>query len=337
MRRSPSSSVPQQGEFRSYLRAINVRQDAEYPERIEHYHPTAKSTLLIRALAGMDPRDRAFIITAPYGSGKSLSAAFLLHLVENSEKSRAIVKKIANARLSKVSPEIAEWAKRRFRKRSSPRQGMVLALEGPQPSVAKGLYSALLESSRRVGLNRSILPVAEPETIDDAIGMLRNLAVTARAQGINPIVIVWDEFGRHLELLVAEGRAELLSDIQLLAEFVARQAAVTFTLGLLLHQGLLRYAGHLPNSVRAEWTKIEGRFQSIQYVDDSPEVYRLIAEIMLGRAAVAPSPAAKFAKAARSCKDYGLFSDLTQKELAALGLDRELEVLVEPARVALVL
>jgi len=36
----------------------------------------------------------------------------------------------------------------------------------------------------------------------------------------------------------------------------------------------------MSQSARNEWTKIEGRFKTIQYVDDSKETYELIANVI---------------------------------------------------------
>ena len=49
---------------------------------------------------------------------------------------------------------------------------------------------------------------------------------------------------------------------------------------LLLHQGLSRYATNTSVTVQREWKKIEGRFETIQFVDDSKELYQLIGQIM---------------------------------------------------------
>ena len=39
-------------------------------------------------------------------------------------------------------------------------------------------------------------------------------------------MILWDEFGRHIESLISEGRSAALSEIQSLAEFVSRSKAI---------------------------------------------------------------------------------------------------------------
>ena len=136
--------------------------------------------------------------------------------------------------------------------------------------------------------------------------------------GCDRVVILWDEFGRHIESLIAEGRSAALSEIQLLAECVSRSIAIPITLGLLLHQELLQYASNSPASVRAEWRKIEGRFQTIQYIDDSKEIYRLLSEVVAEQNCSNVLPDEQVNSSALECEQLGLFSDFTVSELKSL-------------------
>ncbi|KKL61579.1 hypothetical protein LCGC14_2193890, partial [marine sediment metagenome] len=137
--------------------------------------------------------------------------------------------------------------------------------------------------------------------------------------GLDRIALLWDEFGRHVESLIAEGRHAALIDIQLLAEFVSRSDDLPLTMGLILHQGLLHYAGQMSQSVRAEWTKIEGRFRTIQYVDDSKEIYRLIAEVLeANRPEGDMLTKRQLSAAAATCKELGLFAGFAKGELTKL-------------------
>ena len=101
--------------------------------------------------------------------------------------------------------------------------------------------------------------------------------------GYDSCIILWDEFGRHLESLVDHGRAGELADVQALAEYVARSPQLPTTLGVLLHQRLLQYADRASHSVRTEWAKVEGRFAEHHYVDDSRELFRLLADVITTR------------------------------------------------------
>jgi hypothetical protein len=298
------------------LRSINVRYDAEHPERIAHFQPTAKSVVLIRALLAQEA-ERAFFIVAPYGSGKSLTATYLLHFIENRVDSATALRTIGK-RLAEVSPELGQFAAKRLKgKRQS---GLALALHGYCPSLSQSLQSAAVEAMTRLKLGGEARKLRESrcDNVDQAIELLNEVQRRACKLGLDRVLIIWDEFGRHIESLVAEGRPAALVEIQTLAEFVSRSRKLPMTLGLLLHQGLLRYAGNMPQSIRAEWTKIEGRFHTIQYLDDSKELYRLIGEVVTARKPNGGPPKSALTLAARECKRLKLFPDFSKSELQEL-------------------
>ena len=89
-----------------FLRSINIQYDAEYPNRIAHYQPTAKSVPLIKSLLGSE-QDRAFFVVAPYGTGKSITATYLLHLVENRLDAGETLSAVED-KLKVVSPDLSE-------------------------------------------------------------------------------------------------------------------------------------------------------------------------------------------------------------------------------------
>ncbi len=304
----------------SFLRSINIRYDAEHPERIAHFRPTAKCITLLRCLLG-ETGDRSFFVVAPYGTGKSITATYLLQLLENRGDAEDTLRTIEK-RLKPVHSELARYAERR--RRSRKQKGLVLVLHGYIEDVPFAIKQAGLAAMERVKLGREAKGLQDFPTrsVDDTVGFLTTLKEKAVRAGCDHIAVVWDEFGRHVESLVTEGRASSLLDIQVLAEFTARTKVIPITLGLLLHQELLQYAGNVPQSVRAEWRKIEGRFKAIQYIDDSKEIYRLIAEAVAARPD-RPKPPSKalLKRAARVCADHGLFADFNLGETEDLLSD----------------
>ena len=298
-----------------FLRSINIQYDAEYPDRIAHYQPTAKSVPLIKSLLGFE-QDRAFFVVAPYGTGKSITATYLLHLVENRRDAAETLSGIED-KLEAVSPDLSKFSKER---RKGKGKGLVLALQGYCENLGESLKDAALKGMGRLKLGRQARTIESMpcETIDQAIELLGAVRDKARAAGCDRIVVLWDEFGRHIESLIAEGRSAALSEIQLLAECVSRSVAIPVTLGLLLHQELLQYASNSPASVRAEWRKIEGRFQTIQYIDDSKEIYRLLSEVVSEQNRSDALPDEQVKLSAEACKKLGLFSDFTVSELQSL-------------------
>lgn len=302
------------------LKSLNIVFDADRPDRIEHFRPTTKCTALIRAVTAHES-DRAFLIVAPYGTGKSLSAVYSLQMIENRSEARATLRSIGE-RLRTVSHELGGFAENRAKNEN--RRGLVIALHGACGNLAHALQKAAIESIQRVGDGRQakFLQSMATETGSDALAILAAVRAKAAEKGYDRIAIIWDEFGRHLESLVNSGRGESLLELQQLAEFTSRSVDIPVTLGLILHQGLLQYASGAPQGVRSEWKKIEGRFRTIQYVDDSKEIYRLVGEVISGRRGDDAIPLTKRAarQLAKSAQNNGLFSDFNLTELTELFL-----------------
>lgn len=303
----------------SFLKSINIAFDADQPSRIEHFRPTTKCVSLIRALAALD-NDRAFLIVAPYGTGKSLAAVYALQMIENRIGGHDVLNELCG-RLKAVNKELGRFAE--IRLRLSERQGMVLALHGSCENLAAALRNAAIEAIQRVtddGRGAKFLHSMPAKTTQDAIAILNALKEKAAEKRFDRIAIIWDEFGRHLESLVADGRGDALLELQTLAEFSSRSSSIPIALGLILHQGLLHYASNAPQGVRSDWKKIEGRFRTIQYVDDSKEIYRLVADVIADRRGDRESDISKrkASELAKAAQENGLFSDFSQSELSDL-------------------
>ena len=300
----------------AYLRSINLVFDAESPERIAHFQPTAKSVTLMRSLAGLTA-DRAFFVTAPYGSGKSLTATYLLHLVQNRPDAIPVLKDIQK-RLSPISPEIAKFSAKRLRKGGP--KGLVLALEGYQQDVGKALQKAAIDALGRLKMGRQARSIQKinADGVEGAIDVLVVLSEKAKQTNCDRIVILWDEFGRHLESLVASGESTRIGDIQQIAEFASRASTVPVTFSGIMHQGLLSYAGTMAQSSLAVWRKVEGRFTPIQYVDDSKELYRLVGKLVASSSDQLKEPPANY-DAGEHIKQLGLFTDFPDEELICIS------------------
>ena len=300
-----------------FLRSINIDFDADEPERIAHYYPTEKSTGLLRKILSLD-HERSLLVAAPYGSGKSMIATYALHSVENRKEARDYLKNI-NERLERIDRSLHGWQSERIQKWS--RQGLVIAINGFSEDVCRQLLSAACLSFERIGKETSTDPLHKLLRTDsigllDCLDTLKQCVVSAK---LDRVLILWDEFGRHLETLVAEGKSAELNNLQTLSEFSARQKSIPWSLSLFLHQGFLNYASSLPNSLRREWKKIEGRFLSVDYVEDSREIYRLIGEIVSAqRGASIKMAKSNLVDKAKELIGVGRFEGFKPKQLAEL-------------------
>ncbi|MCH2185020.1 hypothetical protein MK280_04040, partial [Myxococcota bacterium] len=259
--------------------------------------------------------ERAFLITAPYGSGKSLASTFCLHAVENRSDARGVLLSLAK-RTFGVDAEFSDQLTERAQD-SEGSSGFALALPGHCECLGSALAHAARESLRRLNKKPGTYPIAAVDETTDFQVVLDALKQTVAKAKADRLVIYWDEFGRHLETLVSEGNTAALLDVQSLAEFVSRQKSRPAVLALFLHQGLMAYGQNLPQMVRREWKKIEGRFEIVDYVEDSKEIFRLLAEIVGSRNEEKPKPPAKakINAAAKRLQDLGRWKAFKRAEL----------------------
>ena len=179
------------------LRSVNLRDDVGAPERLSHYQPTRRSAPVIRAVL----QGGATMVMAAYGSGKSLAAGVGALSVINKDKN--LVRSFAE-RLKPVDPDLSLALARRLEQRA---RGRVVVLNGQVRDLPGALADAF-DLPRKRG-------------IDAVLGALEGLAET------DHVAVVWDEFGRHLEGIVNEGRARELDAVQRLAEWAVRAAALS--------------------------------------------------------------------------------------------------------------
>ena len=294
------------------LRSINIVYDADQPERVEHFRPTAKAIALIDKLL-IKPSEKAFFVAAPYGSGKSLNLTYIIQLIENNPAYKNILRVVAK-RAEDISPGFFTYVKNRTR---NTYKGLGIALQGYQENLSEALLKGVQASLIRIGYEpNDLLSDLDFSTLSNSLASLNNLLNKQEVLGIDRILIVWDEFGRHIEGLVSDGRAEELNNIQTIAEFASRTKGHPISIALVLHQSLMNYAGKSPQSVKKEWRKIEGRFESIQYIDNSKEIYRLIAEVIRStQGAIDLFEDKSIAMAISKVREYKLFDDFSDNEL----------------------
>jgi hypothetical protein len=186
----------------SFLRSINIQLDVAEPSRVAHFRPTSKSAGLISSLVRR-PEGSATFLVAPYGSGKSIATGYVGHLIENQPDARSMLRKVED-RLANVDPDLGEVSRLR---RASQTRGLFVPLYGHETSAPAALKRGILKAMRRVKLGREARTIdsLRVESARDVPQLFRVCTEKMAQAGRDRIVIVWDEFGRHLQGLVSEG------------------------------------------------------------------------------------------------------------------------------------
>lgn len=158
------------------------------------------------------------------------------------------------------------------------------------------------------------------------LDMLAEVVTSVKENGYSGIAIIWDEFGRFLEERASEAFSRDAQLLQDLAERCARSGSDQLHLILITHKSLRQYGRGLSGGVDREWSKIEGRFSSVEIVSDPKTVYGLIER---GITFTDPNGLKLFIEQNREIFDRliegattsGMFTDLSDVELRRLVVE----------------
>ena len=262
-------------------RAASLELDYIDPEVIGSYIPTAKSIDVLGHICSAleeTSRDRAIGLIAPYGSGKTSLLLFLSALLENNAKTKAVRPDLLR-RVERIAPSAARQVKQVL---AEGKGYLVVPLSGSYGDIRLRLVQGLRDAFARHKLGNIWNKLGNPTnpSHSEIVELYRSAAREVTKRGYEGLVLICDEFGKVLESQQGEAKPEDLFLIQSLAEQCARSGRHRLLLIVTLHQGFAQYAQRLPSHIRSEWAKIEGRFRIVHYVEDSVQVYELIAQAL---------------------------------------------------------
>jgi hypothetical protein len=309
---------------RRFFRSVNLAADAVRADACEGYAltPLGLSTLRrIREGMSTGHHERAWSLTGPYGVGKSAFVVLLSQLFAGEDLADPT---LAQRAVSAVDPSLA-----RSLRTASQAAGLcpllVTGTFGPLlPSLLSALEAAVRSHHR--GANRQRM-LDEIEAIRGAEGSSRDVQrrVIALVEGFagrasaryRGVLLVVDELGKCLEYAAQHhDRVDEVFLLQELAEVASRSGERPIVLVTLLHQSFERYARDLTAEHRAEWMKVQGRFEDVAFVDAPGEILRLAAR-SIGRVARPAGFFAAYDALAAEAVELGL---LASEDLPTLQL-----------------
>jgi hypothetical protein len=266
-------------------KSANVERDSSRTS-FESYIITGRVQDVLRQFVrGMEnPKaGRAFSITGPYGTGKSSFAVFLSALFGDLE-SREFIDAINHLKV--VDLNLADsWVEGRRRIQpsnnallhgeNSPLRSFGTAEREPlvwtiAKSLVRDVHPADLELA---GICRSDLEKPIQGKIDAASLKRLILSIATR----RPVVLLIDEFGKNLQTFGETGAAGDPYLLQELAEASQGVDALPIFIVTMQHLAFDEYVSELGNVQRREWSKIQGRFHDVGFVESSEQTHFLIA------------------------------------------------------------
>lgn len=269
-----------------FARSISLVRDARRRETLDGYilTPTGRDVLrrLAEALHGHSPT-RAWSLTGPYGSGKSAFALFVAQLLAGEEPIRQRARKF----LATADFELSErlFAPGGPLSRNSGRLCPVLVTGSRQPlerALAASLASSLRVVAKR-GRPRQIidrlerLAMQEDPSSTAVVGLFEeaNDYLERCGNDASGLLLIVDELGKFLEYGANNPAQGDVFVLQELAESASRSKR-PFLFLTILHQALDRYAEQMSLGRRAEWAKVQGRFEDIAFEERTEQNMRLL-------------------------------------------------------------
>ena len=133
-------------------------------------------------------------------------------------------------------------------------------------SAAKNLSHLLQQAQRDNHLDSS--------TVVNALVEVNSAAISA---GYSGVLLLIDELGKLFEFAARSPHKADVFLLQQLAEQASRSADQPILLIGFLHQSFQDYGQHLDMVSRKEWSKIQGRYEDIAFLEPADQVIRMIA------------------------------------------------------------
>jgi hypothetical protein len=265
-----------------YTRSINLERDADSTDILNAYIPTSRAIQTLDKIAETFTKKstpRAWSLVGPYGSGKSSFAIFLSHLLENRKLDTNLK---AETILQRYNPAVAE--KITAHTKGSNAYCIVL-LTGSPESLSKRFIDALYQAALRywTGKKTSVIieeieqARQEPLTTSIIIVLLKKLQLAVSEQSGKGILIIIDELGKFLEYEARHLGANDIFLLQALAEVAYDGGEANILLLVLMHQAFEQYSKGLGANLKNEWVKVQGRFESVPFLESAEQTLRVIA------------------------------------------------------------
>jgi hypothetical protein len=271
-----------------FQRSVNLVADYRDPRSLDDYIITSLSAAVLSRIGrGLkeSTNGRAWSITGPYGAGKSAAILFMAEVLGYPASNQA------RDLLRFKYPELLEEL---YDDLPGLREGgyVIVPLVGSREPISWTLLAGLAESLSAQGIStpklkkhvnkiRSLHKQARSgETIpaNSIAETIHKGAQIARSsnQSVVGLLIIYDELGRALEYAALHPEYSDIGILQTIAEFAARSEDTPIGLITILHQAFGHYVAGLSPVQQREWSKVQGRFEDIGFLESPGELLRLI-------------------------------------------------------------
>lgn len=269
--------------------AVNIEKPADLSALADYYHPTSQSISFVRNLAATALEGGgAHALMGAYGVGKSSLAAFALNELSCATQTFAPRShpSVFGEEHNPVSQVVSAGGLA-----SMPIVGAAEPLASRVTSAVKAFSRTFPVRGERFLAHERLALDPQTATGEQALTLLTDVARTVRRLGRPGALLVIDEFGRHLEHMVASGSDSDFHLLQNIAEATGQPDA-PLSLVIVQHYGLEHYGARFSGSRRSEWEKVRGRFSEFILDNTETDAAHIMGRVLAagGRQSRTPMP-----------------------------------------------
>lgn len=274
----------------SYGRSTNLERDTGSDAALDGYLLTGRVIEMVERISAAlnSGTGGAWSVTGPYGSGKSSLGVFLAALFGDQDsdpyaRAQQLIADIDPQLQDRVGAAQEQFGTGAFI------DGLVTARSEPiTHTVTRALHRATLDSFGKTPTARSFPEIklldaalsdvdsADPRRTGPSPASLLDIALALAQRA--PLLLVIDEFGKNLEAAQQRPDADLYL-LQLLAEAAQTERGAPIVLVTMQHLAFGDYAAAADTAQQREWSKIQGRFEDVVFVDAPAQSRQLIASV----------------------------------------------------------
>lgn len=272
-----------------FLRSVNLSNDWRSVDSYTGYIITPNVTQALERLCfGLSNINgqRAFTLIGPYGTGKSAFAVYICQLLAHEEKNAAK----ANSLLSSNHLKLSRHFKKVRRNANNSKGFLPIAVTARRRPIAQllleGLSIAISELKKTKSVqklaNRIQIAIDKDYWKDTAtiLKFIEELGNEAKCQSYVGLLLLVDEAGKTLEYALQDRIGGDVFVFQEIAEYANRQHNFSLLFVITLHQMFDDYVELAERTIRAEWTKVQERFQTIQFAESTATTIRMLSEAL---------------------------------------------------------
>lgn len=273
----------------NYTRSINLERDFKDSSSKCSYIPTFRAVQTLSRLAETihnAESPRAWALVGPYGSGKSAFGLFLSQLLS---KPGSIQSQQASEVLKHSNPGIAEDISKKL---ESTEGYCCIHLTGSPEALSVRLVKAMLIGAQtffsgrhgpKPQIIKTLQNASENKSIStsEIIELISTLQKSIHSSQGAGLLIIIDELGKFLEFETRHHNGNGIFLLQAIAETAYKPNSIPLHFVVLLHQAFEQYFQGLGEKLKNEWKKVQGRFESVPFLESTEQVLQILAASLI--------------------------------------------------------